>query len=98
MVRSGFDCWPKAMQFVRARHRAANRGARDQTGAARGDGASGSTHPLLGFRSDAELIEDYANARAVAFLPYDEDYGLITIEAMMSRQAVLTTTDSGGAD
>ncbi|HSH39692.1 MAG TPA: glycosyltransferase family 4 protein, partial [Chthoniobacterales bacterium] len=51
---------------------------------------------LLGFRSDAELIDDYANARAVAFLPFEEDYGLITIEAMMSGKPVLTTTDSGG--
>lgn len=51
---------------------------------------------FLGFRSDADLIEDYANALAVAFLPQDEDYGLITIEAMMSGKAVLTTHDSGG--
>ncbi len=51
---------------------------------------------LLGFRSDAELIDDYANSRAVVFLPFEEDYGLITIEAMMSGKPVLTTTDSGG--
>jgi glycosyltransferase involved in cell wall biosynthesis len=51
---------------------------------------------FLGYRSDAELVEDYANALAVAFVPYDEDYGFITIEAMMSGKAVLTVTDAGG--
>lgn len=51
---------------------------------------------LLGFRSDADLIDDYANALAVAFLPQDEDYGLITVEAMMSGKPVITTPDAGG--
>src|SRR5690606_33844213 len=36
------------------------------------------------------------NALVVPFVPYDEDYGLITIEAMMSGKPVLTVTDSGG--
>jgi glycosyltransferase involved in cell wall biosynthesis len=51
---------------------------------------------FLGYRSDSELQDDYANALAVAFVPYDEDYGLITIEAMMSGKPVLTVTDAGG--
>ncbi|MFN2476108.1 MAG: glycosyltransferase family 4 protein [Chthoniobacterales bacterium] len=51
---------------------------------------------FLGFRSDADLIDDYANALAVAFLPQDEDYGLITVEAMMSGKPVITTPDAGG--
>ena len=51
---------------------------------------------FLGYRSDAELIADYARALAVAFVPYDEDYGLVTIEAMMSGKALLTVNDSGG--
>jgi len=38
----------------------------------------------------------YSNAYAVLFTPYDEDYGLITIEAMMCEKPVLTFTDSGG--
>ncbi len=29
-------------------------------------------------------------------MPYDEDYGLITVEAMQSAKAVLTSHDSGG--
>jgi len=51
---------------------------------------------FLGFISDEELINYYANAFAVIFIPYEEDYGLITIEAMMSEKAVITFTDSGG--
>lgn len=51
---------------------------------------------FLGFVNDQQLIELYANALAVPYVPYDEDYGLVTIEAMMSAKPVLTTTDSGG--
>jgi glycosyltransferase involved in cell wall biosynthesis len=51
---------------------------------------------FLGYRSDTELLDDYANALAVTFVPYDEDYGLVTIEAMMSGKPVLTVSDSGG--
>jgi glycosyltransferase involved in cell wall biosynthesis len=51
---------------------------------------------FLGYRSDASLINDYANAAAIIFTPYDEDYGLITVEAMMSGKPVITTTDAGG--
>jgi len=51
---------------------------------------------FLGFVSDEKLIEYYANACAVIFIPYDEDYGLITIEAMMSEKPVITYLDSGG--
>jgi glycosyltransferase involved in cell wall biosynthesis len=51
---------------------------------------------FLGYLNDAELLDHYAHALAVPFVPYDEDYGLITIEAMMSGKPVITTTDSGG--
>jgi glycosyltransferase involved in cell wall biosynthesis len=51
---------------------------------------------FLGFVNDHELIDYYANSLAVPFVPYDEDYGLITIEAMMSAKPVLTLTDAGG--
>jgi glycosyltransferase involved in cell wall biosynthesis len=46
--------------------------------------------------SDAELVELYAGARAVAFVPYLEDYGYITLEAMLSGKPVITCSDSGG--
>jgi glycosyltransferase involved in cell wall biosynthesis len=45
---------------------------------------------------DTELVELYAGAAAVAFAPYDEDYGLVTLEAFGARKPVVTATDSGG--
>ncbi|MBD5641925.1 MAG: glycosyltransferase family 4 protein [Desulfovibrio sp.] len=51
---------------------------------------------FLGHVADAELSALYASAIAVPFVPYEEDYGLITIEAMKSGKPVITTRDSGG--
>ncbi|MEL7140014.1 MAG: glycosyltransferase family 4 protein [Pseudomonadota bacterium] len=45
---------------------------------------------------DAEMVRLYAEARAVVFTPVDEDYGYITLEAMLSAKPVIVTTDSGG--
>ena len=50
----------------------------------------------LGFLSEAEKIEAYARAGAVIFPPLDEDYGYVTLEAMLASKAVLTCHDSGG--
>lgn len=46
--------------------------------------------------SDEERIDLYARCLAVVFLPRDEDYGYVTLEAMLSAKAVVTTTDAGG--
>jgi len=51
---------------------------------------------FLGFVPDDDMPALYADALAVPFIPYDEDYGLVTLEAMRSAKAVLTTADSGG--
>lgn len=51
---------------------------------------------FLGRLTEAELLDHYANALAIPFVPYDEDYGLITVEAMKSRKPVITVADSGG--
>jgi glycosyltransferase involved in cell wall biosynthesis len=51
---------------------------------------------FLGYVSDDDLISAYAGALAVYYAPYDEDYGLATVEAMKSGKPVLTTTGSGG--
>lgn len=51
---------------------------------------------FLGFVSEAELVELYATCRGVVYAPYDEDYGYVTVEAMLSKKPVLTATDSGG--
>lgn len=50
---------------------------------------------FLGYVSDEELIELYAHAFAILFLPKEEDFGYITVEAMMSHKPVITCTDSG---
>lgn len=50
----------------------------------------------LGFVTDEEKREAYAKAIAVIFPPVDEDYGYITLEAMLSSKAVITCEDSGG--
>jgi glycosyltransferase involved in cell wall biosynthesis len=51
---------------------------------------------LLGRISEAEKFAFYARSLAVCFLPFDEDYGYITLEAMLSSKPVVTCTDSGG--
>lgn len=51
---------------------------------------------FLGKMTDEQILDHYARSIAVPFVPYDEDYGLITVEAMMSGKPVLTVADSGG--
>lgn len=51
---------------------------------------------LIGHVSEAEKRAFYARALAVAFPPFDEDYGYVTLEAMLSSKPVVTCTDSGG--
>ena len=50
----------------------------------------------LGRVDDATLLRHYAEARAVVFVPRDEDYGYITLEAMLAARPVITVTDAGG--
>jgi glycosyltransferase involved in cell wall biosynthesis len=50
---------------------------------------------FLGFLSDAEMRALYADALAVLFVPKDEDFGYITIEAMLSHKPLIVCTDSG---
>ena len=45
---------------------------------------------------DERLIELYANALAVAFAPFDEDFGYVTLEGFLSRKPIVTTHDAGG--
>jgi len=51
---------------------------------------------FLSFVNEETLVDLYSKALAVLYVPYDEDYGLITIEAMMSGKPVITASDSGG--
>ncbi len=51
---------------------------------------------LLGSLSPSDLLAFYAHSLGVFFGPFDEDYGYVTLEAMLSRKPVITCTDSGG--
>jgi glycosyltransferase involved in cell wall biosynthesis len=51
---------------------------------------------FLGAVSDEALIALYADALAVVYAPYDEDYGYATLEAFLARKPVITALDSGG--
>ena len=46
--------------------------------------------------SDDKLVELYAGALGVAYAPFDEDYGYVTLEAFLARRPVVTADDSGG--
>jgi len=45
--------------------------------------------------SDPDLIDLYANALVVPFVPLREDFGLVTLEAFLSSKPVITCNDSG---
>lgn len=50
---------------------------------------------LLGRLTDAEKLSFYAHCLGVFFAPYHEDYGYVTLEAMLSRKPVITCKDAG---
>jgi glycosyltransferase involved in cell wall biosynthesis len=49
-----------------------------------------------GYVPDDELIDLYANARAVYYAPLDEDYGFTAVQALAAARPVITTDDAGG--
>jgi glycosyltransferase involved in cell wall biosynthesis len=51
---------------------------------------------LTGFVDDASLVERYAGALGVVYVPFDEDYGYVTLQAFLAGKPVVTTTDAGG--
>ncbi len=50
---------------------------------------------LVGRLTNAEKLSFYAHCLGVFFAPYNEDYGYVTLEAMLSRKPVITCKDSG---
>jgi glycosyltransferase involved in cell wall biosynthesis len=50
---------------------------------------------FLGRVSDDELLDYYADALAVPFVPYREDFGLVAVEAFHSGKPLITCRDSG---
>jgi glycosyltransferase involved in cell wall biosynthesis len=51
---------------------------------------------FAGAVDDEQLIRLYRDALALIYVPYDEDYGLATLEAFLSERPVVTAADSGG--
>jgi len=52
---------------------------------------------MRGFVSASEMTDLYANALAVCYLPFDEDYGYVTLEGMLAAKPVIAPLDGGGA-
>jgi len=50
---------------------------------------------FLGRVSDLALLDLYSNALSVAFVPQNEDFGLVMLEAFLSGKPVITCQDSG---
>lgn len=50
---------------------------------------------FIGRVSDTELVDLYADALAVPFVPIMEDFGLVALEALASGKPVITCVDSG---
>ena len=51
---------------------------------------------FAGAVEESVLVELYKDALAVAFAPFDEDYGYVTLESFLAHKPVITTPDSGG--
>lgn len=51
---------------------------------------------FLGAVDDEALLGLYRDALAVVYVPFDEDYGLVTLEAFLAAKPVVTASDSGG--
>lgn len=52
---------------------------------------------MRGFVSDQEMVQLYAGALGVCYVPFDEDYGYVTLEGMLAAKPVVVASDSGGA-
>lgn len=90
------DLLVKAMRHVRADIPLLIAGTGPQSEALAALAAGDARVRLLGHCSDREIDARYAEARAVPFVPYDEDYGLVAVEAMRAGKPVVTTEDAGG--
>lgn len=51
---------------------------------------------FVGNISETEKIKYYARALGVIYPPFEEDYGYVTLEAMLASKPVISCTDSGG--
>ena len=86
-----------AMRHVARPLRLLIAGSGEDEDALRASAAADERVVFLGRVPDDELVELYANALAIAFVPLREDYGYVTVEAFRSGKPVVTCTDSGEA-
>ena len=89
----------EAMAFVRSGAKCVIAGVGGQESALRRlsekEGIAGKVK-IVSPATDSQIADFYANALAVFFGPYDEDFGYVTVESLLSRKPVVTLTDSGG--
>lgn len=50
---------------------------------------------LAGYVSDEELVESYTTAKAVVYIPIDEPFGLVPVEAMACGTPVVVSNHGG---
>ncbi|MGE0041279.1 MAG: glycosyltransferase family 4 protein [Vicinamibacterales bacterium] len=60
------------------------------------DAGVGDRVTFAGAVDDDTLVGLYRDALALVYVPYDEDYGLATLEAFLAGKPVVTARDSGG--
>jgi glycosyltransferase involved in cell wall biosynthesis len=60
------------------------------------DAGVGDRVVFAGSAGGDEIVNLYADALAVVYAPFDEDYGYVTLEAFLSEKPVITASDSGG--
>jgi glycosyltransferase involved in cell wall biosynthesis len=51
---------------------------------------------FAGAVADRDLVSLYRGALCLVYVPFDEDYGLATLEAFLAAKPVVTARDSGG--
>ena len=51
---------------------------------------------FLGSIPEQDVVDLYKDALAVVYVPYDEDYGYVTLEAFLAHKPVITAADAGG--
>ena len=51
---------------------------------------------MAGRLDSSEILHHMARCRAVVFVPYEEDFGFVTVESFAAAKPVITCHDSGG--
>lgn len=85
----------KAMKFVTADVPLLISGTGEDEAALRALAGGDKRIRFLGRVSDDELLDLYADAIAIPFVPAREDFGLVAVEAFHSEKPVITCEDSG---